>query len=374
MSLKLADTAYPQIDVSPEILVSYPRYFLPFISVSSVPLRLIIKPELGSLNYSEERKQLGKTLLTSCTSSGNFITMNERLEQLIEEAQRHAPQTEGRQLALIQLVDEILRSRKVGRSPIGQPLTGVYREIYDRAKQQLLNDIDRELSNYNPKNTSVRVWVNTMKERVFKTILDDVLLKNLAVEAQQYPPNTELRQHSLRELVEAIRLSGKLARPHQTQVSRQFYDLIYEEAVNKTLTYICRKIENYDPERGDKKFMNWVNFRLDRVILECFQEFRNPNITNLPSLNELEDIVQPEETPSLLERVRETLEEDPKKVFKQTYIRNRPDASFQVIALARFSGKSWEEISQNLEIPLPTLSSFFQRCCEKFRSYFEDII
>lgn len=304
---------------------------------------------------------------------GTFMSMDERLEQVVTEAQRHAPQTEGRRLALIQVVDEILRSRKVGRPPIGQPLTGVCREIYDRAKQQLLSEIEQELGNYNSTGTPVRVWVNTLRDRVFKTILDDVLLRNLAIEAQQHPPNTELRQHTLRELVEAIRLSGKLSRPHQTKFSRQFYDLLYEEAVNKTLTYICRKIETYDPERGDKKFMNWVNFRLDRVILESFREFRDPNITNLPSLSELDELVQPEETPSLLERVRETLEEDPKNVFQQTHIRNRPDANFKVIALARFSGKSWEEISANFEIPLPTVSRFFQRSCEKFRSYFEDI-
>lgn len=300
--------------------------------------------------------------------------MDERLEQLVTEAQRHPPQSEEQQLVLIQLIDEILRSRKVGRSPIGQPLTGIYQEIYERAKRQLLSDIGQEIGKYSLTNTPVRVWINTIKERAFKTILDDVLLKNLAIEAQQHPANTEFRQHTLRELVEAIRLSGKLCRPHQTKVSRQFYDLIYEEAVNKTLTYICRKIENYDPERGDKKFMNWVNFRLDRVILESFHEFKDPNITNLPSLNELEEIAQPEETSSLLEKVRQTLEEDPKNVFKHTHIRNRPDANFQVIALARFSGKSWEEISAKLEIPLATASRFFQRCCEKFRSYFEDII
>ncbi|MBD2047765.1 hypothetical protein H6F78_19605 [Coleofasciculus sp. FACHB-64] len=47
-------------------------------------------------------------LLTSCNSSGTFKTMDERLEKLVTEAQRHAPQSEERQLALTQLVDEIL--------------------------------------------------------------------------------------------------------------------------------------------------------------------------------------------------------------------------------------------------------------------------
>jgi hypothetical protein len=80
--------------------------------------------------------------------------------------------------------------------------------------------------------------------------------------------------------------------------------------------------------------------------------------------------VQPEEPDSLFERVREDIEEDAKNIFKQAHIRNRPDANFQAIALARFARKSWEEISAEFEIPIPTLSRFFQRSCEKFRPYF----
>jgi DNA-directed RNA polymerase specialized sigma24 family protein len=297
--------------------------------------------------------------------------MDERLEQLVTQAKRHAPQTEGWQLAITQLVDKILRSRKIGRPPIGQPLSGVYQEIYEQVRQQLLHKVGEELSNYNPTRTPVRTWVNTLQNHAFRTVLDDAQLKKLALEAQRHPPHTELRQHALGELVEAIRLSGKLGHPHRTRFSPQFYDLLYEEAVNKTLTYVCRKIDKYDPERGqDKKFMTWVNFRLDRVIIETSREFRDPIITDLPSLTDLEERCKSDESPSLFDKVRESIEEDAKNLFKQAHIRNHMNANFQAIALARFSGQSWEEISAKFGIPLPTLSSFFQRCCEKFRSQF----
>ncbi|HBL12080.1 MAG TPA: hypothetical protein DD379_11860 [Cyanobacteria bacterium UBA11162] len=300
--------------------------------------------------------------------------MDERLEQLITEVQRYAPQSKERQLALIRLVDEILRSRKIARSPIGQPLSGVYRELYEQVRQQLLRDIERVIDNYKPTSINARMWVNTLRNQAFRTILNDAQLKNLAIEAQRHSPHTELRQYALGELIEAIRLSGKLIRPHRTRFSPQFYELLYEEAVNKTLTYICRKIDTYDPERGEQKFMNWVNFRLDRVVVEACREFREPNSMSLPSLAELEEIVKPEEPPSLFERVRESLDEDAENIFKNTHIRNRPDANFSAIALARFSGKSWEDISAEFQIPLPTLSRFFQRCCEKFRSKFRQYL
>lgn len=300
--------------------------------------------------------------------------MDKRLEQLVTEVQRYAPQSKERQLALIGLVDEILRSRKIARSPIGQPLSGVYRELYEQVRQQLLRDIERTIGNYNSTSINARMWANTLRNQAFRTILNDAQLKNLAIEAQRHPPHTELRQYALGELIEAIRLSGKLIRPHRTRFSPQFYELLYEEAVNKTLTYICRKIDTYDPGRGEQKFMNWVNFRLDRVVIEACREFREPNSMSLPSLAELEEIVKPEEPPSLFERIRESLDEDAENIFKNTHIRNRPDANFSTIALARFSGKSWEDISAEFEIPLPTLSRFFQRCCEKFRSKFRQYL
>lgn len=319
----------------------------------------------------EHQRDTSPARLTSCTPSGTLMTMDERLEKLVKEVQQHAPQTQERQLALTQLVEEILRSRKIGRAPIGQPLSGVYREIYETVGEQLLHHVSEAIDNYNPTHTSVRVWVTTLRTQAFRTILDDDQIKKLAIEAQRHPPDTELRQHALGELVEAIRLSSKLCRPQLTRFSPQFYDLLYDEAVNKTLMYVCRKINTYDPERGNKKFMNWVNFRLERVFIETYQECNSPTLGKLPSLADLEELVQPEEPPSLLERVIENLKEDAKNLFKKTHVRNRPDANFQRIALSRFSGKTWEEISAELKIPLPTLSSFFQRCCEKFRSHLQ---
>lgn len=308
-------------------------------------------------------------LLTSCTPGGTFRSIDAQLEQLATQARCYAPQSQERQLALTRLVDEILRSRKVARPFVGQPLFGVYKKIYEQVQQELLHNINEEFDNYDPTLFPVRAWSNNLRQRALKKILDDNQLKNLAIEAQQYPPNTELRQYALGELVEAIRLSGRLAHPHQKKFSSpQFYELLYDEAVNKTLAYVCRKIDTYDPERGEKKFMNWVNFRLDRLIIELYHEFNDSNVKQLASISDLENIVQQEKPPSLFDIVRETIEEDTENNFKKAYIKNRPEANFKAIALARFSGKSWEEISAELKISVSSLSVFYLRCCEKFRS------
>ena len=313
---------------------------------------------------------MAHSLLMGFTPETAFKTMDELLEQLVKEAQWQNAQTQEQKLALNNLVDAILRSRKICRPFRGQTLSGVSLEIYQQVRWQLLQDVSQELDQYNLSKTKVRTWVNELQNRAFRKVLNDNFLKKLALEAQKQPPDTALRQHTLGELVQAIQLSGQLCYPHREKFPSQFYNLLYEDAVVETLTYVCQKIDQYDPERGkDKKFITWVNFRLDRVVIECRRKFSNSKVQNLPSLADLEKFTQPlKETPDLSQNLRKCLENDVNNLFEKTYIRNRADANFKAIALARFSGKTWEEISAEFDIPVPTLSSFFQRCCCKFKS------
>lgn len=298
--------------------------------------------------------------------------MDQQLEQLVIKAKQHSPQSEERKKVLIKLVDEILKSRKICRY-VSQPLTGIYQEIYQQLQQQLLNALEQNIDPYNPQKRSVREWVNQMREDAFREVLTDTQLKKLALVAQKHPPHSKLRQQALIELVNAIVLSGRLCHPHQWIVPRNFYELIYEEAVNQTLVYVCQKLDNYDPQKGEKqKFINWVNYRLDKIMLGCHAKIQKTSYQEIPTLAELEDICQSETQVSSAELLRQCLEDDSDNIFKNEYIRNRPKANFRDIALATFAGKSWEEISQEMDVKIPTLSSFFQRSCKKFAPQFQE--
>lgn len=302
-------------------------------------------------------------LLTDCSIGGAVITTDEQLTKLIREAKQHAPDSLEWQKALTQLVDTILRSRKICRTLGNQCLFGVYEEIYREVRQQLLHDVGEALSKYNPQLTPVREWINTLRNNAFKNVLDDARLKELALTAQQTQLQTEERQYALRELVEAIRLSGRLIRPRRTICSPGSYNPIYEEAVNRTLIYVCQRIENYDPTRGKGRFMNWVNERLKWLIIEVQREF--PTGNDFPPEF---DVPQPENPPSLVERIQECIAEDAKNTFKKAHMRNCPDANFQAIALAVTSGKTLAEISAEFGVKLPAVRNFFRRCCQRFES------
>jgi hypothetical protein len=96
----------------------------------------------------------------------NLDRLDEQLKQLAIWAQQHPPLTQGRQLALRQMVNGILQSGRLCRPHRGQ-FSGVYEEIYDEALQELLLYICQNIDKYNPERGSVMAWVNVLFERRF---------------------------------------------------------------------------------------------------------------------------------------------------------------------------------------------------------------
>ncbi|HEY9651030.1 MAG TPA: hypothetical protein V6C95_10235 [Coleofasciculaceae cyanobacterium] len=282
----------------------------------------------------------------------------------MEEVQQQLPGTKERQLALRRLVDEMMRSRRICRPLKGQSLLGVLQEIYQEAGEQFLRTIDQNIDDYSPPEF-VRNGTASLLNRTFKEVLDDDRLKRLALEAQQSPPQSQQRQYLLTELVNAIQVSNRLIHP-QSNIPRDFYELIYDDAVNRTLLYVFQKIDSYDPERGEGRLMNWVNFRLQMTFRDLVHQYFK--MTSLPlEPEEIKNTELETQPPLLSDMVTECIIEDQDSLFNKECIRNYPYANFQHIFRARrVDYKSWKEISEELNIPVTTLSSFYGRCIEKF--------
>ncbi|MDB9524537.1 hypothetical protein PN498_00930 [Oscillatoria sp. CS-180] len=301
--------------------------------------------------------------------------MESELEQLLHQAQRVTDRSDRTEV-ISSLTAKLMRSQSLGRPFKDEPKNAVYRDLRDRIKASLREAITKAIGQYQGDRDTVQTWSREVQAAALHTALDDDQLKQLALEAQRHLFRSPQRQHALTQLIEAIRQSGRLAHPHRSKFSPAFYDLLYDEALNQTLVYVCRKIDNYDPERGTaQKFMNWVNFRLDRQIIECRRDFNEQDAQELPNLNDLDTIAAPAPaSTSLADEVKDYIATDPEGVFEATHIRHHPKASFQAIALARFAERSWEDIAHEFAIKVPTLSSFFQRCCEKFAPQFQRLL
>ncbi len=198
-----------------------------------------------------------------------------------------------------------------------------------------------------------------------KDELDSYLLQ-LATSAQQNSPRSPGRQIALTKLVNGIVRSGRLCYPQKSQFPAGVYQDIYHEARQELLLYICEKIDKYDAERGS--VMTWVNVLLDRRFfkdairkIQTQQRMKKLTITDLDNL-----IAAPEEPPDMTEILKKFIESDPEDIFKKEHIEKCPQANFQALATRRMSGKSWKDISGEFAIKIPTVSSFYYRCVNKF--------
>lgn len=193
----------------------------------------------------------------------------------------------------------------------------------------------------------------------------DSHLEQLAIEAQQHPPRSGGRRLALTKLVNEILHSGRLRHLQKSQFSAQFYEDIFDEARQELLLYICENIDKYDAERG--RVMAWVNVLLERRFLkDAIKKHTQQNVIKMTD-TDTDNLPAPqEESPSQAEILKKCIELDPENIFKNEHIQNCPQANFQAVAMRRMSGKSWNEISVEFAIKVPTVSSFYYRCVNKF--------
>lgn len=210
----------------------------------------------------------------------------------------------------------------------------------------------------------------------------DEQLKLLAVDAQQHPPKTAQRQRSLARLVSLICQSGKLVRPYYGQF-QGLYEDIYAEAKQQLFLYLCTEIDRYNPEL---EVLQWANFLMKKRF---FVEASRDAMPTAPkgidrsqmkcvTLDMLDQQISMEERSpaitSLSDEVLQCIREDCDGVFQNTHIVKNPNANFQYIALRFLAGYSWKEISEELDVKVVTLSSFYQRCLTKFAPKFKEYL
>lgn len=210
----------------------------------------------------------------------------------------------------------------------------------------------------------------------------DEQLKQLAVEAQQHPPHTPHRQRSIAQMISVIYRSGKLVRPYQGQFSG-LYEEIYAEAQQRLFLHLCEKIDQYNPEM---EVMQWANFLMKRrFFVEASRDLmpatpkgmersqlKRITLEVLEKQNPIE--IRSQANVSLSEAVIQCIQADPDSVFQLTHIEQKPTANFQYIALRFLAGYSWKEISEELDVKVVTLSSFYLRCLTKFAPKFKEYL
>ncbi|WP_299488189.1 hypothetical protein [Acaryochloris sp. IP29b_bin.137] len=213
---------------------------------------------------------------------------------------------------------------------------------------------------------------------------EDETLQQLAIQAQKSPPQSPERHQCLQQLVSDILHSGKLGHPAIGNYPREVYEELYNEALQRTLIKVCTKIDQYNCAHP---VMAWVNHSLKYTFIDVEQSRYRHGMTYIAGSMKnqilgcsLDDLDHPPPTPnrddqSDADRLRQFLVEDPEGCLRKVYVRNRPEITFQRVAIAIYvEDQSWTQLSESLDISLPTLHSFFNRNLQKLKPYFKKYI
>ncbi len=192
-------------------------------------------------------------------------------------------------------------------------------------------------------------------------------LRQLVIEACQHSAGSPQRQRCLTQVI-------RLASPHLWREATPDY----ADALQQTWVYFCQNIcdrgsgERYDPDRGS--VITWLNTYLKRRLQDFYIARQRQQALQAPSqggmdetrnrLDLIEQIAAAPDIPPILEQVQLWVEQDPTGELCQTHIQGRPDLTCQVLILRRLPPEtSWKDLAAEWGVPIPTLSSFYQRQC-----------
>lgn len=194
----------------------------------------------------------------------------------------------------------------------------------------------------------------------------DSQLRALVERACSQPPGSAVRQKALTQIIRTI--DRKLWRE---------YTPGYEDALQQTWLYFCRNIcsattgERYNPDRAS--LVTWLNNYLKRRL----QDINIGKSENLRTFTasvksgkdgELIDIIDSipasPDIPPMLQDLRTWAETDADGTLTSTHIKGHPNVNCQLLILRRLPPEtSWDSLSKELGIAIPTLSAFYQRKC-----------
>ena len=180
--------------------------------------------------------------------------------------------------------------------------------------------------------------------------------------ARQQPPGSAQRNHYLNRIIQEI--SPYLWRTNTPE---------YADAVQQTWLYFAKNIcQTYDSDRGC--IVTWLNAYLWYRYQDEFRRKLTKHHHEIPidgAATEgtqgwpVRDLPAPEYgSLALLDQVSAWVKSDPNGCLRQTHLSNRPDINAQTLVLLRLPPETaWRDIAIQFNVPLPTVSSFYQRKC-----------
>jgi hypothetical protein len=188
----------------------------------------------------------------------------------------------------------------------------------------------------------------------------------LIQETCQHPSGSLARQKGLNQIILLIQKTGKLLRG--TGIADA------EEALQETWWYFCRNLceattakEPYNPEKAS--VITWINsylsYRLQDKRINYYEQKSKFDffLEDNDQIDPANLIPAPTEPRPILNEIQAWLKTNFSEL-KRIHIRNRPDVNCYVLITRRLPPETaWIDLSLEFDIPVATLSNFYQRQC-----------
>ncbi|MBH8564479.1 sigma-70 family RNA polymerase sigma factor [Nostoc sp. CENA67] len=207
----------------------------------------------------------------------------------------------------------------------------------------------------------------------------DEQLRRLVTQACGHPPGSPQRQKLLTQI---IRLTSSKLWKESTPY--------YQDALQQTWLYFCRNVcegltgQTYDPAYGS--VITWLNAYLKRRLQDFYLNQYKEQATTVPIkvrqsgsggnskiIDPVDNLPATPQVPPILENLEIWVKADSDGELRSTHIKGHPKVNCQVLILKRLPPEvSWKELSEEFGLPIPTLSSFYQRqCLPRLRKFAE---
>ncbi len=195
----------------------------------------------------------------------------------------------------------------------------------------------------------------------------DEQLQALIVKTCRYPKGSLERQRGLNQIVSQIQKSGKMLKTANTAN--------YEDALQQTWLYFCRNLceattgDCYNPNQAS--VTTWLNAYFKRRLQDIQQKIAEERaiVATVPvsdgeeNFDPVDNLPAQPTAPPILEEIRDWLEQEKTKLTR-IHVRNRPDINGYILIQYRLPPETqWEQLSQKWNVPIATLSNFYQREC-----------
>lgn len=305
----------------------------------------------------------------------------EKIKELFESGE--LTEIMGETVEYVRFIDEILDKKIITTT------TSQHQAITQESVQKLaINDAVNS--------TGIQQIAVGESKNVFVPDDQPSRLQSLLIQVQNQPLGSLQRYHALTLLFKELWKQptfGILRRPLVSKypnLPNGFFEDLFNDALQETCIAISLNIHKFDSRRPllplictivRNKFSNlykkYYKYGVTRVPKSNGgnQDFTPYQVISLDGLDEFVQDNTMAESESIYDSLREFLIDDPEGLLKKYYIKDRPDITFQYIAIYLYvEGRDMQQLANELAISYNTLNAFFQKRLEKLESYFRNYL